>query len=409
MPYTIKNVPKRIKELPEEAKKIWISAYNSAYNQYSGDEEKCNSIAWAAVKKEYKKNNKGEWVKLSELMFCNEVEILKDKIQIMRTGTWSHPIYGDFTISEDDLYLFKENFDNKVRKTDIAIDTEHQPEKGAAAWIKHLSVEEGKLYAFVEWTEWGKELLNSKTFKYISPEFQFYYIDSETGEEFKNVLLGAALTNRPFLKNMEPVLFSEKILKQNGGSREMKKLFEKIGLSEKATEDEVIQKFSELEAQLKKIQEDLEQKAKENEELTAKLNESKKDNDSNIKLSEAEYMDLKNSAEMGKKALEQLKLSEVNNKIGKAIEEGKLLPSMKDWAVRYALNDEKGFESFLDCQPKIVKLDEKGSSNDNEKNITDAKDLENRIKLNDKVLKVQAEKKCSYYEALEIVKNGGAE
>ena len=62
MPYTVDNPPEAIKGLPKHAIDIWVSAYNSAFEQYKGDEGKAAGTAWAAVKTKYKKNEKGEWV-----------------------------------------------------------------------------------------------------------------------------------------------------------------------------------------------------------------------------------------------------------------------------------------------------------------------------------------------------------
>lgn len=65
MPYKkTSSLPKRVRsKLPERAKKIFMKAYNSAWKQYD-DEGTVNRVAWAAVKKAYKKNAAGKWVKL---------------------------------------------------------------------------------------------------------------------------------------------------------------------------------------------------------------------------------------------------------------------------------------------------------------------------------------------------------
>ena len=55
MPYTVDSPPEAIEDLPKHAIEIWVSAYNSAFEQYKGDEAKANATAWAAVKKLYKK------------------------------------------------------------------------------------------------------------------------------------------------------------------------------------------------------------------------------------------------------------------------------------------------------------------------------------------------------------------
>lgn len=60
-PYTIDNPPPRISGLPDHAKRIWVSAFNSAFEQYGGDEGKANATAWAAVKRKYHKEG-DQWV-----------------------------------------------------------------------------------------------------------------------------------------------------------------------------------------------------------------------------------------------------------------------------------------------------------------------------------------------------------
>lgn len=130
-------------------------------------------------------------------------------IQIMKTGEFDHQKLGKLKITKDNLHRFKENFDNGVRGTDLAVDVSHNPDAGAVAWFKELKVDDDKLMAKVAWTEEGKELIESGKYRYFSPEFSFKYKDAEKGEEFKDVLFGGAITNRPFLKNMDPIQFDE--------------------------------------------------------------------------------------------------------------------------------------------------------------------------------------------------------
>ena len=75
MPYdNIKDLPDSVRDnLPKHAQEIYQAAYNSAWDQYAvpddrrGDatrEETAHRVAWAAVKQEYKKDEKsGDWKK----------------------------------------------------------------------------------------------------------------------------------------------------------------------------------------------------------------------------------------------------------------------------------------------------------------------------------------------------------
>ncbi|MBD3313074.1 cation transport regulator ChaB [Candidatus Woesearchaeota archaeon] len=74
MPYkTIRQLPDKVKDnLPKEAQRIYKEAFNNAWDQYndpdkrkgsSSRESAANKVAWSAVKKKYKKNKSGNWVK----------------------------------------------------------------------------------------------------------------------------------------------------------------------------------------------------------------------------------------------------------------------------------------------------------------------------------------------------------
>lgn len=62
MPYgSTSELPAAAKKLPSAAQNIFKSAFNAAYKQYKGDEEKAFAVAWAAVKNKYKKEG-DKWV-----------------------------------------------------------------------------------------------------------------------------------------------------------------------------------------------------------------------------------------------------------------------------------------------------------------------------------------------------------
>jgi len=154
------------------------------------------------------------------------------EIEVLTEGYWEHELYGTIEITPEDIDKFVENFNNKTRRIDIAVDQEHKPDLGAAGWFRELKhvVEDGihKLKATIEWTKNGIDMLKNGIYKYFSPEFDFEYEDPETHETFENVLLGGALTNRPYFKSLAPVQLSENVfaevvsnLDEKGGEKQM--------------------------------------------------------------------------------------------------------------------------------------------------------------------------------------------
>jgi len=132
-------------------------------------------------------------------------------IEIFRIGKWNHQKYG---IIEGTTKLFNDfidNWKNNVLGRDVAIDKTHEPSDGATGWVQGLKIKGDRLLALIEWTPWGVELIEQKGFKYFSPEYRDSYTDKENGKEYKNVLFGGALTNRPFLTDLAPVVLSEDI------------------------------------------------------------------------------------------------------------------------------------------------------------------------------------------------------
>ncbi len=89
MPYTKENLPDAIKKMPAHAQEIWMAAYNSAWSQYHGDEEKCAVTAWAAVKQQYSEKD-GVW----QMMAATD-ETLSSGLRITAAAdAKSDPNYG---------------------------------------------------------------------------------------------------------------------------------------------------------------------------------------------------------------------------------------------------------------------------------------------------------------------------
>ncbi len=134
-------------------------------------------------------------------------------IQIMRAGEWDHTEYGKVTVDSTVLNEVVKNFKANVRGVDLAVDENHEPDHKALGRVRDV-YKKGKdqLYATIELTRQGAEILTQGLYKYFSPEIYFTKIDEETGKIVKNLLVGGAFTNRPFFKNMEPMMASESVV-----------------------------------------------------------------------------------------------------------------------------------------------------------------------------------------------------
>ena len=56
MPYaTIAELPPSVRHLPRHAQEIFRAAFNAAWDSYDADELTAFRVAWAAVKKRYRK------------------------------------------------------------------------------------------------------------------------------------------------------------------------------------------------------------------------------------------------------------------------------------------------------------------------------------------------------------------
>ncbi len=131
-------------------------------------------------------------------------------IQIMRAWNWNHSLYGKINVDQTVLKDVVKNFDDNARWIELAVDENHEPNHKALAWYKKLYLKwKDALFATLELTKKGAELLNEWAYKYFSPEIIFKKVDEETWKMQSNLLIGGAFTNRPFFKAMQPLLASE--------------------------------------------------------------------------------------------------------------------------------------------------------------------------------------------------------
>jgi hypothetical protein len=163
------------------------------------------------------------------MTFVNPTEILassdeyRDKdglptrMMLLRAGTFNTSKYGEVPITASDLQQMADNFKQGIGMagdgtTGIPVDYAHQSHLNAGAWIKDMAVENGnELWATdIEFTGSGKKAIVDKEYKMLSSDFYpaafGEWVDAESGVRAKNVIVGAAFTNRPMFTGNQPVV-----------------------------------------------------------------------------------------------------------------------------------------------------------------------------------------------------------
>lgn len=147
-------------------------------------------------------------------------EQLPSKMMLLRAGVFNTQKYGEVPLTAADLQEMADNFKAGIGMagdgtTGIPVDYAHQSNLNAAAWIKDMEVQDGKeLWATsIEWSGSGKKAIQDKEYKCLSSDFYpapfGEWVDAESGVRAKNVIVGAALTNRPMFTGNQPVVASE--------------------------------------------------------------------------------------------------------------------------------------------------------------------------------------------------------
>jgi len=304
------------------------------------------------------KDEEAQTLKLSEGINVEGYEFSQDnkEVQLLRDGKFSHPVYGEVLITEAILHQLKKNFDDRVRGQDISIDYTHDNETGekpAAFWIKDLDVREnsdgkGKgLFARGEFTPKGAKLVAEKEYRYSSADFVIDYID-QSGKHHPYVLRGGTLTNRPFIKNMNPIKLSEYQPKEKEISQMDKEqliaALKAHGIdvsSLMATEGTLGTRVKELEAKLVELNALPAQKEAEIKVLKDKL------------------------AEINGKIIDADKVKTINDLVAS----GKVVPAQKDAILKAFKTGEEIAEFYKDA-PAIVSLNSRGNQGEADGDLT---------------------------------------
>jgi hypothetical protein len=172
------------------------------------DEKERQSHAFAICNASVKSDETGEWRFLAEIPTDGA-----PWVQILPERVFRHPVWGEIPATKEMLSEMVQNFTSNARGIDIAINFAHGRDtaKGdqAAGWFKEVEHRPGSgLWGKVQWTPDAQEEIKQGKWRYLSAEYHPEW-ERDDGQKFKNVLVGAALTNKPFVKNMAPVNFSE--------------------------------------------------------------------------------------------------------------------------------------------------------------------------------------------------------
>ena len=211
MPYSSRSeLPAAVRKLPLPKQDQWMAAFNAAFARYK-DEARAFRIAWSAIQAKGQGGGQSA-AELAELLpaFANGAA----RLLLFPRGKFRHPEYGGMNFDDAFFQEIKDNFDKKVLGTTLPfIDIDHN-HGAAAGWIHSISIEPDGLWAdHVEWTELGRQMVESGQYRYFSPWWG-QYKDPGSGVTYDRVLRGGGLTNVPFLKILPPV----ELLEQVGGS-----------------------------------------------------------------------------------------------------------------------------------------------------------------------------------------------
>lgn len=245
---------------------LYLDVYNREYAASQSDQT-AGVLAMEAVKAKYARKGKGNWQRralsvarmvkpdcggkcgndcgtCTRLYSLAEIDLESADVTPARTrtwvdsavcGSWVHPEHGALDITPEMLREFIVAFRAGVLGTDPPVDINHLSMSGlpanaldtrAIGFIKDLKIttantpvatrkdgfiqyeQREHLFALVEWTDEGWELVSGRKFRYISPAFDTNHEDRRSGEKVGAVLLGIAVTNTPFLTGLAPIVAS---------------------------------------------------------------------------------------------------------------------------------------------------------------------------------------------------------
>lgn len=327
----------------------------------------------------------------------NPPEQVPGRVQLMRTGTFYDKRYGKVEVTKETFENMVRKFQEGIRGIELMIDYKHDSDGEAAGWIKNLEIIETQLsegdpengiepeigfelWSDVEWTPAGTKKLSDKEFAYLSADFDPDYRDNENPEVSHGpTLLGAALTNRPVIKRMNPAIqLSEQeqtnVNKENNQMKDEKKF------------EEIEQENSSMKDRLAKVDSLMKELGIESlEDLMKMISEMRTENETLV---------------------EEKKMSERKTKLDELLKDGKINAAQREAALKLSENEFKGFVSISEMSEPTVKLSETGNNKTPGEEKTDERDVQEKvIELAEKKMKEDETLKFSDATALVLKEN----
>ena len=141
---------------------------------------------------------------------CLSEDNYKVRIPIAKVGKWKHAIYGTLEYTKDTLKKLQDNIKEKIVGFEAPLFIGHPQDKDGGApaegYLLATELEDNILYGI-----WGtnkniyREIQDGK-YRYSSSEFITKFRDKVSGDDKGLVLVGMALTNRPFIPNLPKVV-----------------------------------------------------------------------------------------------------------------------------------------------------------------------------------------------------------
>ncbi len=129
-------------------------------------------------------------------------------VHALPIGAFKHPVFGTIDITAERAQRFAESVKAKVRGIDPSINYEHDDSKDAAGWVKDAEARSDGVWLLADWVADAATAIKDKKWRYFSAEFADEWVDQQ-GKKHTDVIMGGALSNRPFVKSLAPINLSE--------------------------------------------------------------------------------------------------------------------------------------------------------------------------------------------------------